>query len=254
MPKKNKSQVTTKETTTYRKDQPETIQSMFNNIAKTYDRTNAILSFQMHKCWNARLVREVIKHKKPYTLLDLCCGTGDIGFTFLNKSSGRKSAVMLDFCVEMLDCAREKANKFGLNQRHHISYLKADAHHIPLGDHSMDCATMAYGIRNVKDPKVCIAEVFRVLKPHGTFGILELTQPNNVFLKFGHKIYLNNFLPIIGKFVTKDQKAYEYLCNSIQSFVKPEELEQLFKEVGFVQTARIPLSGGIATIIIGRKP
>jgi demethylmenaquinone methyltransferase/2-methoxy-6-polyprenyl-1,4-benzoquinol methylase len=226
---------------------------MFGSIAKRYDRTNAILSFQMHRFWNSQLIKEVTDAHNPESLLDICCGTGEIAFSYLKRSKHPKKIYMLDFCEEMLDCAKIKGESH-LFKPHQISYIQGDAQQIPLEAKSVQCATVAYGIRNVQDPKKCIMEVFRVLKPGGTFGILELTEPSNCILQIGHQIYLKVILPIIGRMLTSNKQAYQYLCNSIQSFVKPGELEIMLKEAGFVKTMQKPLAGGIATIIYGKKP
>lgn len=237
----------------YTKEKPETIQAMFGSIAKSYDRTNGVLSLQLHKRWNAELVKQVIEPSKPKAILDLCCGTGEIAFTYLRKAPHPCRAYLLDFCKEMLDCARHKAKQLALNSKHNISYLQADAQAIPLADNSVDCVTIAYGIRNVKDPANCIREVLRVLRPGGTFGILELTQPTNPILRFGHTIYLRTLLPLLGWCLSDNQKAYNYLCKSIQAFIKPSDLEKTMLQIGFRQTSIVPLWGGIATILIAKK-
>lgn len=243
----------TKDPQVYQKDKPETIQAMFGSIAKSYDRTNAVLSFQLHKIWNKKLVQCVMGSDDPNTLLDLCCGTGEISFAFLRQSQASCNVHMLDFCAEMLQCAKEKARVTNLDQQHQLNYIQADAQDIPLPDASVDRVTVAYGIRNVANPAVCSQEVFRVLRPGGTFGILELTQPQNPFLRFGHQIYLRTLLPVLGWCFSANQEAYQYLCNSINGFIKPVELERILLDAGFQKTARIPLSGGIATILLATK-
>jgi len=237
----------------YKKDDPESIQKMFGSIASRYDRTNAILSFQLHRFWNSQLLKEVTDAHNPESMLDLCCGTGEIAFSYLKKSKQPKKIYMLDFCEEMLDCARHKGKAL-IFKTHQISYIQADAELIPMKNESVHCATVAYGIRNIRDPKKCIDEVYRVLKPGGTFGILELTQPTNAFLQMGHQVYLKAVLPLVGRLITSNKEAYEYLCNSINAFVKPAKLELMLKDAGFVQTMQKPLAGGIATIIYGKKP
>lgn len=235
----------------YNKNDPQTIQVMFGSIAKQYDKTNAVLSFQLHRLWNRKLIQKVIGNASPSNFLDLCCGTGEIAFGSLKKCPTPCRAFLIDFCEEMLSCAKAKAQNLKLD-RHDISYIQADAQQIPLPENSIKYATIAYGIRNVKDPGKCINEVYRVLKTGGKLGILELTQPKNPFLKFGHNIYLKNILPLMGKLLTSNQNAYQYLCNSIHTFIKPEDLENLLKETGFT-TYRYPLTGGIATILIAEK-
>ena len=241
-----------KKMTNYHKDNPATIQKMFDSIAKHYDKTNAILSFCLHKHWNKTFIKQTITPAQPEILLDLCCGTGAIAFGYLKHIPDPLKVYLLDFSEGMLQCAKDQAKKLDV-VHHDLYYLQADAQTIPLLNHSVDCATIAYGIRNVKDSSRCIKDVYRVLKPGGSFGILELTQPSRPILKSLHRFYLKNILPLVGKFATSDKEAYRYLCNSIQTFVPPETLKTQMKEAGFEKIRQISCTGGIATIIVGSK-
>ncbi|NGX42035.1 MAG: Demethylmenaquinone methyltransferase [Chlamydiae bacterium] len=236
----------------YTKEDPKTIQEMFGNIAKQYDRANSLLSFNMHKRWNRELVKFVTENASPKKYLDLCCGTGEIAYTFLDQVAHPCEVFFLDFCPEMLECAKKKATQKDLGD-HRLYYLQADAQKIPLPSNSIESVTIAYGIRNVQDPLKCAKEVFRVLQPKGRFGILELTKPTNFLMKLGHKMYLKALLPILGKWIASNRQAYQYLSGSIQSFISAEEMEHVLKDAGFHTTSRRPLSGGIATIILGEK-
>lgn len=236
----------------YDKNDPCSIQKMFGTIAKRYDRTNAILSLQMHRYWNRQLIKETLTNKPPCTYLDLCCGTGEISLKYLQATPVPCEAYLLDFCPEMLFYAQERAEK-NHSYPHKITYLQADAQEIPLPNESMDSITMAYGIRNIPNPKKCFHEIHRILKSRGRFGLLELTEPQNGFLKAGHSLYLKSVLPIIGKLVTSNREAYQYLCNSIKNFVKPHELEKMLIDVGFKTATVKPLMGGIATLILVDK-
>jgi demethylmenaquinone methyltransferase / 2-methoxy-6-polyprenyl-1,4-benzoquinol methylase len=234
----------------YNKNDPQSIQAMFDSIAKQYDRTNAVLSFCLHKHWNAALIKQTLKSQEAF--LDLCCGTGEIAFSHLKKTAVPQKAYLIDFSDGMLQCAKHRAASLKLSH-HSIQYIAGDAQEIPLPHESVEAITIAYGIRNIKIPKMCLQESLRVLKKGGRLGILELTQPKNKLLRYGHQFYLKNCLPLVGKLLTSNKEAYRYLCNSIHSFIKPDELEQLMQEVGFVETTQKPLLGGIATIISGKK-
>lgn len=238
----------------YRKDSPATIQSMFNSIAKRYDLTNAVLSFSLHKYWNRALVRHV-RHQtsSPHVLLDLCSGTGDIAFDYLQTIDSPCQAYLIDFSSEMLEHAKRKANLQNLQSTHQLSYIEADVQYLPFPDQIANCATLAYGIRNVQNPTLCIREIFRVLKPGSCLGILELTRPRSRFLRWGHQVYLKTVMPFLGKWLTDNQQAYQYLCQSIQTFTAPEDLQKLLVANGFDKTKIYPLTGGIATIILGYK-
>ncbi len=237
----------------YNKNRPHTIKAMFNSIAQKYDRTNDVMSFYLHRHWNHELVRRVQHDQTPHTIMDLCSGTGDIAFNYLKYASVPCEAYLVDFSPEMLSCAQQKASILPLH-KHKIEYVVADVQRLPFENQTMDCATMAYGIRNVHHPFQCIQEVYRVLKPGGCFGILELTRPQNRLLRFGHKLYLRTLLPILGRWVTKNEDAYHYLRQSIHTFIPPKALEDDLKKAGFIKTGSYSLAGGIATIITGYKP
>lgn len=235
----------------YTKDKPHTIQAMFNAIAHRYDKTNSVLSFQLHKRWNKQLVQHALKASSLSPFLDLCCGTGDIAYEFLQHASSPCHAYLVDFSEEMLVHAQEKCTL--LHTQHQIDFIQADVMQLPLPSNTIGCATMAYGIRNVSDPSQAIAEAFRVLKKEGSFGILELTQPSNPLFATLHRLYLRSFTPLFGKWLTKNEDAYKYLQNSIESFISPQEVEKKLQQAGFVDTNCRPLMGGIATLITGRK-
>lgn len=238
--------------TEYNKNVPDTIRVMFDSIAGQYDRTNALLSFNLHKRWNKSLIDKVIVPSSPKVYLDLCCGTGAISLPYLEKAVAPTTAYLLDFSPQMLNLARARAESLSL-EKHTINYLQADAQEIPLEAESVDCITIAYGIRNVKDSIKCFKEVERVLRPGGAFGILELTEPSNALLKCGHSFYLRNILPLIGKAVTSNEDAYRYLCNSIRNFISPETMVKMLSQTAFQQVYHIPLMGGVATLFAATK-
>lgn len=237
-------------TNKYQKEDPKTIQSMFGAIAEKYDKTNGIMSFQIHRIWNRALTKAIIQ-KKPHSYLDLCCGTGEIGYRVLKNSPNPLQTHFIDFCPEMIECAKKRAPSY---QDKHMLYFKCgDAQKIPLLACAVDAVSIAYGVRNIKNPLKCFEESHRILKKGGSLHILELTQPKNSLIKLGHKIYLNYLLPFLGKFVTSNREAYEYLSQSIYAFSKPDEVAAMLKKAGFINIRIKPLTGGIATLISADK-
>jgi len=236
----------------YTKNQPQTIKALFDDIAENYETGNAVLSFQTYRLWNRALIHHTFKKQKPNVLLDLCSGTGDIALPYLRQCQDPCRAHLLDFSPEMLKQAKVKAEKMPIDH-HSLHFIEADAQQIPLHSESVDCVTVAYGIRNIQNPQKCYQETLRVLRPGGTFGILELTRPQNSLLNFMHHLYLSTALPLMGKWITSNQEAYQYLCNSIHEFVQPERVVVDLKEVGFTNVQKKPLFGGIATLILATK-
>lgn len=231
----------------YQKSEPQTIQSMFNTIAPTYDFTNRIMSLNLMKLWNRALIKGTF-HNNPKVILDLCCGTGEISYSWLKKQKGAKKAILLDFSSEMLVQARKRAPK-----GHEIDWIEADAQAIPLPNESVEAISAAYGVRNIKEPALCFKEAHRILKAGGSFGILDLTEPKNPLLRSLHKFYLKYFIPTIGGMLTFNPKAYRYLSRSIHQFMKPEEIRRQLLDAGFKTVEVKPLSGGIAHLWLARK-
>jgi demethylmenaquinone methyltransferase/2-methoxy-6-polyprenyl-1,4-benzoquinol methylase len=229
----------------YQAKEPLTIQQAFSSIASRYDLANAINSLGLHYLWNHRLICAV---KGSCHLLDLCAGTGQIGLGYL-KRHPHAQATLVDFCPEMLAIAQKKIVALA----YQATCKTADVMNLPFEAESFDGATMAYGIRNVKEPKKCFEEVYRVLKPGSTLAILELTRPHVPLVSWGHRLFTRTFLPLTGKLISKNKEAYDYLASSIQAFTSPENLIDQLDAAGFHAFECRPLSFGIATLIICQK-
>ena len=222
---------------------PDSIKECFSSIAPSYDRMNAILSMNMHQKWNGELATSV---KGANNLLDLCAGTGEIAFRFLEENE-QSIAVLLDFCPEMLKLADKKGKAL---EPRFITQI-GDAQKLPFDEGAFDAATIAYGIRNVQNPLLCFRETYRVLQKGGRFSILELTRPSGL-MRMGHSLYLG-LLPLIGKIVAKKGTPYSYLAKSIQGFASPKILMEQMSEVGFVHIHEKRLLSGVATLITATK-
>lgn len=241
----------------YRKDDPSSIQRMFSSIAERYDAGNAALSFGLYRLWNSRLIRRVLLTPKlPEHMLDLCCGTGEITFSYLKALQKRQSKPgeisLIDFSPGMIEEAQRKSKRLNTANAS-LQFYVGDAQAIPLEDHSIDAVVIAYGIRNVADPARCLDEVYRVLRPGGRLGILELTRPANPLLRLSHNAYLRAAVPLLGRMVTSNAEAYRYLCNSVQGFVAPDVLSHTVRMAGFRHIEIQPLMGGVATLFYGEK-
>jgi demethylmenaquinone methyltransferase/2-methoxy-6-polyprenyl-1,4-benzoquinol methylase len=230
---------------TYNNQEPTTIQELFGRIASQYDRANSVLSFGLCHLWNQSLVKSV---GSAPLLLDLCAGTGEIAFRFLQQNPNAK-AILLDFSPEMLAIASKKGEKIQAR----FETLTADATAIPLPNSHVDAITVAYGIRNVQNPLICFKEAHRVLKQRGRFAILELTRPRNPFLHLSHQLYLSTLLPVLGKAIARNKQAYSYLASSIACFSSPPLLKEGLTKAGFASVKIRPLFGGIATLLIAEK-
>jgi demethylmenaquinone methyltransferase / 2-methoxy-6-polyprenyl-1,4-benzoquinol methylase len=241
----------------YSKESPETIKELFGSIAGRYDFTNSFLTLHTHRLWNKKLVNAL--PIKPLSgnklhLLDLCAGTGEIGYLWLKKQKKRgsienSSVTFVDFCKEMLEIA-QKRNAYESS----CSFIEGDASDLPFQDNIFDGCSLAYGYRNIHKKEEALQEIFCTLKPGGTLGILELTSPKNPWIRKIHHFYLRNCVPSIGGLITGNKAAFSYLSSSIEQFPKPHEVLHNLTEAGFVEVSATPLFFGTTHLFLAKKP
>ena len=209
------------------------VRDMFTRIAPRYDLLNHLLSGQMDRLWRARTAKQLqfILNRPDARVLDLCCGTGDLAFALQRK--GRAQVLGADFSHAMLTRARAKAAME--NGTSAVSFLEADALHLPFAAESFDLVTTAFGFRNLANYEEGLREISRVLKPGATLAILEFAEPPKGFLGDTYRFYTRTVLPKIGGWISGDAEAYAYLPKSVARFFRPEELVALLSEVGYKQ-------------------
>lgn len=215
---------------------------MFDSIVPTYDLLNHVLSFGTDILWRKNIFRHT-KKIKGKTVIDICCGTGDLSLILYNKGS---KVVSLDFSLNML----EKGVTKNALRGHPVS---ADACWMPFKSNSFALATIAFGIRNIPDIDNFIQDVFRILAPGGELAILELVRPENRIIGKIHYYYLGAMLPLIGGIISGRKLAYQYLAKTINTFIDQSELKTMLKKYGFKNVAFYPQTLGVATIIVCEK-
>ena len=224
-----------------------TIKSLFNAIPSRYDFLNSFFSLGLDSYWRRRLVSAALsKTNSAESILDLGVGTGKSLAQFLKARSFQRS-VGCDFSENMLLKSKERIG----NQ---AELLACDFHELPFPDHSFDIVTGSFVLRSVQTMRVFLSEVKRVLKLNGKAVFLELTRPNNKLVwNLAYRPYLNFYIPAVGKIFSQHDHAYQFLSQSIQSFVDPADLKIDFETAGFTEVSYQSLSFGSATIIQGRK-
>lgn len=219
---------------------------MFSDIAPNYDRTNSVLSLGVHHLWRSITVRE--SGAAPgMAVLDCATGTGDLALAFKKAVGPDGRVVGTDFCADMLSFAPGKAKARGLDVRFEI----ADAMNLPYEDASFDIASISFGIRNVDDPKQCLAEMARVVRPGGTVVILEFGQPRGL-MGTTYRLYSRYVIPFVGKLLTGNREAYDYLPETAAAFPCREAFLDIMKSTGRYSSQRYrELTGGIAFLYVG---
>jgi demethylmenaquinone methyltransferase/2-methoxy-6-polyprenyl-1,4-benzoquinol methylase len=228
----------------------EQVEHMFDNIAPTYDKLNHILSFNIDRIWRRRVMR-IVRRSHAHKIMDVATGTGDLAIA-MAKRVDRTQILGIDLSEEMLQVARKKIEKQGLEER--IIVEKGDAENLSMvSTESIDAATVAFGVRNFENLERGLSEIYRTLKPGGKFVVLEFSIPRNPLVRWVYAQYSHRLLPRIGAMLSKDRKAYDYLPDSVEEFPSPERFAEILRGVGFKDIKLSSQSFGIAHIYEATK-
>jgi demethylmenaquinone methyltransferase / 2-methoxy-6-polyprenyl-1,4-benzoquinol methylase len=230
-------------------DKQALVDDVFHSVAKRYDLMNDLMSGGLHRAWKDALVTAVNppKSKRAFNLLDIAGGTGDVALRVLAAGGSGTRATVADVNREMLTVGRERAAA----QKADITFSEANAEALPFPDRDYDAATIAFGIRNVPRIEAALSEAFRVLKIGGHFLCLEFSSVDVPGLDKLYDLYSFNVIPALGRMVTNDAEAYQYLVESIRRFPKPEAFAEMMRAAGFHRVSFRRLSGGIVALHSG---
>jgi demethylmenaquinone methyltransferase/2-methoxy-6-polyprenyl-1,4-benzoquinol methylase len=213
------------------------VRSMFDAIAPRYDLVNRVMTFRMDVAWRTRTVRE-LGLPEGSLVADLACGTGDF-CRELQKQGLRP--IGFDLSFGMLAAARTSA-----------PLAEADALALPVPDSSLDGVTCGFALRNLVELDGFFAELARTVRPGGRIAILEVAEPPNRFLRWGHSIYFGSIVPKVGGLLS-DPSAYQYLPKSVAYLPEPGVMLQRLADAGFVQVERQLLSVGISQLVTATR-
>tara|TARA_Y100001970_G_scaffold232905_1_gene290096 strand:+ start:2122 stop:2826 length:705 start_codon:yes stop_codon:yes gene_type:complete len=222
------------------------VQSVFDRVYDKYDLMNDFMSLGVHRIWKKNLINMMNPTIKS-NLIDVACGTGDIGKLFLDNTKIDLAITCVDPNKGMITEGQKKLNKYK-----NIDWIVASAEKLPIPNNTFDFYTISFGIRNTKNISKALSEAYRVLKPGGRFLCLEFSKIQNTNLNFVYKNY-SKLIPFIGNFVVGEREPYEYLVKSIENFINQEELVYLMEKNNFKKCFYRNLSGGIVSIHSGWK-
>ena len=235
----------------YNKEESKRIQirRMFNNIAPYYDKICHILSFNIDRLWRKRLVK-LVAERKPANIVDIATGTGDVAISMAIHIPNSQ-ILGIDLAEEMLKVAQQKIER--LNIKSDIRLLCEDAENLSLSGNSFDVVTISFGIRNFENIDKGLSECYRILREGGSLFIMEFSTPKHKVFNILYRFYSKYILPVIGQVISKDDKAYKYLPESIVEFNQDHEFTELLQNSGFDNCTSMALSNGIAHIYMGVK-
>ncbi|PYZ98429.1 bifunctional demethylmenaquinone methyltransferase/2-methoxy-6-polyprenyl-1,4-benzoquinol methylase UbiE [Alteribacter lacisalsi] len=228
----------------------EKVHEVFQSISGSYDRMNAIISFQRHVSWRKDTMK-LMKVEKGARALDVCCGTADWTLALAEAAGPEGEITGLDFSENMLEAGRKKVKEKNVRN---ISLVQGNAMELPFKDNSFDYVTIGFGLRNVPDFDHVIREMHRVVKPGGLVTCLETSQPSMLGFKQLYWLYFRRVMPIFGKMFAKSYQEYSWLQESAGTFPDKDSLADKFRTAGFSDVSYKSYAGGAAASHFARKP
>ena len=222
------------------------VQNVFNKVYNKYDLMNDFMSLGIHRIWKKNLI-QLMNPSKGKKLIDVACGTGDLGKLYLDSIGIDEKILCVDPNKGMINKGKTKLKNYK-----NIKWLIGSAENLPVLDNSFDYYTISFGLRNAKNLNKALSEAYRVLKPGGRYLCLEFSKIENSNLNFIYKNY-SKLIPFIGKIVVGEKKSYEYLIESIKKFLNQKQLINLMKKNKFKNCTFRNLSGGIVAVHSGWK-
>lgn len=224
------------------------IGALFDRIAGSYDHMNHLLSVNIDKCWRRQAVRAM---QPAQQVLDVAVGTGDLAIELLRRNKA-ETVTGVDLSNVMMHYAAEKAELYQLG--HRLTLEQGNAQNLQYADNRFDAVTCAYGVRNFADLDAGLREMYRVLRPGGQLVILEFSYPTNTVIRWVYDLYFSHIMPLVGKCLSKDKTAYNYLCHSVKHFIWGEQMVSHLQQAGFKNVLFRPQTFGISTLYTATKP
>jgi demethylmenaquinone methyltransferase / 2-methoxy-6-polyprenyl-1,4-benzoquinol methylase len=225
------------------------VECMFDKIASRYDFLNRFLSAGIDVRWRKKAIKQLVSIQ-PKNILDVATGTGDFAVTSY-KILKPERITGIDISEGMLEVGRKKIKNLRLEG--HIQLLKGDSEAIFFEDSSFDAVTVAFGVRNFENLEKGLSEIYRVLKPGGKLIVLECSKPSLPVIKGFYNFYMKFITPKIGKLISKNKDAYQYLNNSVQQFPEKKTFIHILNKLKYRHSFYKTLSLGICTIYCGEK-
>lgn len=221
---------------------------MFASVAHRYDLVNSLLSFGRHSAWR-RKAADLADLALGGKALDVCCGTGDLARELARRVGAQGTVWGLDFCRPMLTLALAKAPDRAAAKP---NYVAGDSHQVPFASGTFDCASIAFGIRNVADPRAVFAEMARVVRPGGRVVCLEFAVPDDPLRRGLVRLYERTLVPLVGGALAP-RNAYAYLANSIQAFARPPEIREMMELAGLAAVRTVSMHLGSVCAHVGAR-
>lgn len=227
------------------------VRSLFSKVPLEYDILLGLLTFTQDRRWRAY----VVSRTKPLNddkILDVATGTGLLAADFARTVSPKGFVVGVDLTQSMLKTARWRLQSKGLGDR--VDWVLARAENLPFRDDCFGSASISLALRNVSSAQLTFREMSRATVPGGVVMSLDFARPHNRLFQVFYYDYLLGVFPFFGRMVSEAWgRTLSYLGRSILRARTGEQIANLLRDEGLVDTVSVPLTAGIVCAVYGTK-
>ena len=206
-------------------------------------------SFGLVKLWRRKAIESLVL-KQGAIVCDLMAGTGDAWPEICKRIGSRGQIQAIDFSQGMLAQAKIRLSQ---NADFKVTILEQDIFSWNLPAHSMDAVICTYGAKLIahNDWKKFIHIISRILRPGGTFCLMEASLPRQNWLRWIFNLYLHSLQALLKPFC-RSKLSLHRLRKYLDNFQNFEGMTEIFEEAGLSIKCK-SLSGGFATMVYGNK-
>jgi demethylmenaquinone methyltransferase/2-methoxy-6-polyprenyl-1,4-benzoquinol methylase len=229
------------------RDKARHVRGVFDSVAARYDVMNDLMSLGLHRVW--KFYTGLVADLQPgHRVLDIAGGTGDLARAFAEKVGPTGQVVHTDINEAMLRVGRDRL----LNRGQVLPTVVCDAEKLPFADQYFDRVSVAFGLRNMTHKDLALREMARVLKPGGKLLVLEFSKVAKPLEK-AYDVYSFKVLPLLGRWVARDEASYRYLAESIRMHPDQQTLKNLMMNNGFSHVDIHNMTAGVVALHVGIK-
>lgn len=231
---------------------PAYVADLFDRCSANYRWWSAVSSFGFIYLWRRQCVARLRKPPQAGVAVDLMAGTGEIWPHLLRRFPNLGTITALDISHRMHLEAVQR-----LHGRHakRITHIEANALETDLPEDHADLVVSTFGLKtfNREQQAVLARQIARILKPGGTFSLIEASDPRAWVLRPLYRFYLDRVLPQVEQLFLKGAHDFSMIGAYTRGFGDCGALADALRAAGLEVTLRSHFFG-CATSVAGIKP
>jgi ubiquinone/menaquinone biosynthesis C-methylase UbiE len=231
---------------------PTYVAELFDRCSSNYRWWSAVSSFGFIYMWRRQCVTQLQPTKPGAVAVDLMAGTGEVWPHLLRRFPDLGTITALDISRRM---HLEAVERLHGPYAHRITHLEANALETNLPSSSADMVVSTFGLKTFnKDQQTILAgQIARLLKPGGSFSLIEASDPNGWILRPLYRFYLDRALPQVERFFLKGAQDFSMIGAYTRNFGSSAHMAEALCAAGLTVSLRKHFFG-CATSVSGVKP